>query len=156
MGIHFSLRCCCLSDCRLSFCISNNKQPTRGQLASCLPKRQRSDFPGSKFPICSRQGPRRRTRNSPGCNRHRFPDLPDFFRRLAEPVLLYDRLPLAYRPRMRCGFGSAGGSCPRQMRKTPTACRCRQNKKHGNRRRLPDAPDRAAPVKESDASDRDR
>ena len=40
---------------------------------------------------------------------------------------------------MRCVFRSAGGSCPRQLRKTPTACRCRQNKKHGNRRRLPDA-----------------
>ena len=38
--IHFSRRCCCLSDCRLNFCILNKKQHTRDQLASCLAKRQ--------------------------------------------------------------------------------------------------------------------
>jgi hypothetical protein len=33
-------RYCCLSGCRLSFCIFSNKQHTRDQLASCLAKWQ--------------------------------------------------------------------------------------------------------------------
>src|SRR5437762_2416372 len=77
--------------------------------------------------------------NSPGCSRHRFPDPPDFFRRPAARVLQYDRLRGAYRPRMRCALRSADDSCPRQERKTLTACRRQQNKKYGNLRWLPGA-----------------
>src|SRR5262245_15288923 len=111
MGIHFSPPCCCLSDCRLTSCISNNSpRPIRWR-AGLLSRNDRS-FPAADFQFVSVGVLEEERINSPDCNLHRFPAPPDFIRRLVAPVPQSDRLPLANPPRTQCACRSPDDSCP--------------------------------------------